>query len=110
MPQSAGLCYRPAAAKSRGPSPLLDFRGVGERSIWACIMAASTILVTGAAGVIGSHAAQALLAAGYRVVGVDNFGDFYDRSWKEMNLKCIAASGGKIDVEELDITDGPRIS
>jgi len=72
-------------------------------------MAASTILVTGAAGFIGSHAAQALVAAGHRVVGVDNFCDFYDRSWKEMNLKCIAASGQKIDVEELDITDGPRI-
>ena len=63
------------------------------------------ILVTGAAGFIGSHAAEALLQRGYRVIGVDNFCDFYDRSWKEMNVKTISGKG-KIDVEEIDITDG----
>ena len=42
------------------------------------------VLVTGAAGFIGSHSAEALLERGYRVIGVDNFCDFYDRSWKEM--------------------------
>lgn len=67
-----------------------------------------TILVTGAAGFIGSHAAQALIQRGYRVVGVDNFSDFYDRSWKEMNLKSI--QGDKLDVEEIDITSGDEIS
>lgn len=67
-----------------------------------------TILVTGAAGFIGSHAAQALIERGYRVVGVDNFSDFYDRSWKEMNLKSI--QGDKLDVEEIDITSGEEIS
>src|SRR3954470_20122666 len=71
------------------------------------------ILVTGAAGFIGSHAAQALVQRGYRVVGVDNFCDFYDRSWKEMNLKSVAANAGgggdKVEVEEIDITDGPGI-
>src|SRR5947209_8429871 len=66
-----------------------------------------TILVTGAAGFIGSHAAEAFIDRGFRVVGVDNFCDFYDRSWKEMNLKC---AGPSLRVEELDITDGPRIS
>src|SRR3954470_15296914 len=64
-----------------------------------------TVLVTGAAGFIGSHAAEALRGAGYGVVGVDNFCDFYDRRWKEANLKT-----AKIDVEEMDITDGPRIA
>src|SRR5918999_4714507 len=64
------------------------------------------ILVTGAAGFIGSHAAQALLGRGYNVIGVDNFCDFYDRSWKEMNLKSIRQP---IDVEEIDITDGAAI-
>jgi nucleoside-diphosphate-sugar epimerase len=67
-----------------------------------------TILVTGAAGFIGSHAAQKLIERGYRVVGVDNFSDFYDRSWKEMNLKSI--KGDKLDVEEIDITSGDEIS
>jgi UDP-glucuronate 4-epimerase len=65
-----------------------------------------TILVTGAAGFIGSHAAEALLDRGYEVIGVDNFCDFYDRSWKEANLKCV---GGGLEVEELDIADGKRI-
>src|SRR3954454_11195318 len=68
-----------------------------------------SILVTGAAGFIGSHAAQALVERGYRVIGVDNFCDFYDRSWKEMNLKSIRGGGGAVDVEEIDITDGPGI-
>jgi UDP-glucuronate 4-epimerase len=64
-----------------------------------------TVIVTGAAGFIGSHAAEAMRAAGYRIVGVDNFCDFYDRRWKEANIKAT-----KIDVEEIDITDGPAIS
>jgi UDP-glucuronate 4-epimerase len=64
-----------------------------------------SVLVTGAAGFIGSHAAEGLRAAGYKVLGVDNFCDFYDRRWKEANLKT-----AKIEVEEIDITDGPRIS
>ena len=79
-------------------------------------MSRQNILVTGAAGFIGSHAAQALIARGYRVVGVDNFCDFYDRSWKEMNLRSIAASGGagsggdtSLEVEEIDITSGEQI-
>jgi UDP-glucuronate 4-epimerase len=73
-------------------------------------MTRQTILVTGAAGFIGSHAAQALLARGYRVVGVDNFCDFYDRSWKEMNLRSIAAAPGEnLEVEEIDITSGDGI-
>ena len=66
------------------------------------------ILVTGAAGFIGSHAAEALSARGYRVIGVDNFCDFYDRSWKELNLRGIRA-GRPVEVEEIDITDGPGI-
>src|SRR5258705_9458693 len=64
-----------------------------------------SVLVTGAAGFIGSHASEALRASGYAVIGVDNFCDFYDRRWKEANLKT-----AKIDVEEMDITDGPATS
>src|SRR5436190_8293230 len=64
-----------------------------------------TVLVTGAAGFIGSHAAEALRTSGYAIIGVDNFCDFYDRRWKEANIKT-----AKIDVEEMDITDGPAIS
>ena len=42
-----------------------------------------SILVTGAAGFIGHHVSQALLARGERVVGVDNFNDYYDVALKE---------------------------
>ncbi len=70
-------------------------------------LANKSILVTGAAGFIGSHAAEALIARGFRVVGVDNFCNFYDRSWKEANIRCI---GSGIDLQEMDITDGPKIS
>jgi UDP-glucuronate 4-epimerase len=70
----------------------------------------STILITGAAGFIGSHAAERLLAEGFRVVAVDNFCDYYPRSWKELNVQSIARSGGsRFAIEEMDICDGPAI-
>src|SRR5206468_1332541 len=45
-----------------------------------------TILVTGAAGFIGSHVTQAFLERGDRVVGVDNLNDFYAPERKRANL------------------------
>jgi UDP-glucuronate 4-epimerase len=47
---------------------------------------ASRILLTGAAGFIGSHLAERLLARGDRVVGVDNFDPFYDPAEKRANV------------------------
>ena len=35
-------------------------------------------LVTGAAGFIGSHLAESLVAGGHDVVGLDSFNDYYD--------------------------------
>ena len=49
-----------------------------------------TILITGAAGFIGSHCAEAWLSKGARVVGLDNFDPFYDRALKKRNLDEIA--------------------
>ncbi|MGD2206385.1 MAG: NAD-dependent epimerase/dehydratase family protein [Anaerolineae bacterium] len=43
-------------------------------------------LVTGAAGFIGSHLTERLLADGWQVTGVDCFTDYYARSLKEQNL------------------------
>jgi nucleoside-diphosphate-sugar epimerase len=43
-------------------------------------------LVTGAAGFIGSHLSERLVALGHEVVGVDRFSDYYPRSYKDHNL------------------------
>ncbi|HEX8253735.1 MAG TPA: NAD-dependent epimerase [Thermoanaerobaculia bacterium] len=48
------------------------------------------ILVTGAAGFIGSHVAKRLLERGDDVVGLDNLNDYYDPTLKEARLRRIA--------------------
>jgi len=50
------------------------------------------VLVTGAAGFIGSHLAERLAARGDDVVGFDNFDGFYPRAVKERNLAGLASS------------------
>jgi len=47
------------------------------------------VLVTGAAGFIGSHVCEALVARGDEVVGLDNFDPFYPRAVKERNLEAL---------------------
>src|SRR5260221_3720004 len=49
-------------------------------------MAQRTLLVTGAAGFIGSNTAETLLARGDRVVGLDNLNDYYDPARKRANV------------------------
>jgi UDP-glucuronate 4-epimerase len=44
------------------------------------------VLVTGAAGFIGSHLVEALARRGDEIVGIDNFDPFYPRAMKEANL------------------------
>ena len=63
-------------------------------------------LVTGAAGFIGSHLAQALVAQGHDVVGVDCLVPYYGRLRKEANLRE-AASSGPFQFLELDLHDAP---
>ncbi|MBA2814479.1 NAD-dependent epimerase [Candidatus Pantoea persica] len=52
------------------------------------------ILVTGAAGFIGFHVTQRLLAAGHQIVGIDNLNDYYDVSLKQARLDLINSHPG----------------
>jgi nucleoside-diphosphate-sugar epimerase len=56
-------------------------------------------VVTGAAGFIGSHLAEALLNGGWHVTGVDCFTDYYDPELKRDNLKTALCHGNFIFVE-----------
>ncbi|HEY0603169.1 MAG TPA: NAD-dependent epimerase/dehydratase family protein [Herpetosiphonaceae bacterium] len=51
------------------------------------------ILVTGAAGFIGSHLAERLVALGHTVRGVDSLTDYYARGLKELNIRDIQRQG-----------------
>jgi UDP-glucose 4-epimerase len=62
------------------------------------------VLVTGAAGFIGSHLSEALLSRGYEVYAVDSFDDFYDRRLKEANLSALRASS-RFTFREADLSD-----
>jgi len=67
-------------------------------------MSLERILVTGAAGFIGSHLSEALLDDGHQVVGLDNFDTFYDPAIKRRNL-ALAASNERFRLVEGDIRD-----
>ncbi len=67
------------------------------------------ILITGAAGFIGSHLCERLLERGDRVIALDNFNDYYDPARKRENIhqlhnhpRCISC--------EADICDGETIN
>jgi UDP-glucuronate 4-epimerase len=63
-----------------------------------------TVLLTGAAGFIGYHVAEALLARGETIIGVDNLNDYYDVSLKEKRLENLQKHNGfmfqKLDIAE----------
>jgi UDP-glucuronate 4-epimerase len=60
----------------------------------------SRALVTGAAGFIGSHLCERLLADGFTVCGVDSFSSHYDRRLKELNL------GALVDAARFTLVEG----
>ena len=67
------------------------------------------ILLTGAAGFIGSHTAVELVRRGHTVLGIDNMNSYYDPSLKKARLayvrKCARTAKGKFSFSEKDIAD-----
>ena len=64
----------------------------------------SVTLVTGCAGFIGMHCAQALLARGEQVVGIDNLNAYYEVSLKEARLARLLQHPG-FTFERTDVAD-----
>ena len=71
-------------------------------------MSDNTVLVTGAAGFIGFHVAQRLLAEGRQVVGLDSVNNYYDPQLKAARLDILKAQPGFTFVR-LDLADRAAI-
>ena len=67
-----------------------------------------SVLLTGGAGFIGSHLADALVARGHAVTIVDNFDPFYARTLKEGNLS-VARTSPHCRIIEADLRDMPTL-
>ena len=67
------------------------------------------ILVTGAAGFIGSHLSRRLLADGFRVVGIDNLNDYYDVRLKLDRLATLKTHDN-FRFQQVDLADKPRLT
>lgn len=68
-----------------------------------------TVLITGAAGLIGSHLCEARLARGDRVVGIDNFNDYYSVQQKRANVAGFA-DHERMTLCEIDIRDTEAVN
>ena len=87
-------------ARSSGIRPLCPARCALEDVL--------KVLVTGAAGFVGSNLCEALLARGDEVVALDNFNDFYDPARKRSNVEGFRESP-RCRFFEADIRDAARM-
>ncbi|HIK07373.1 MAG TPA: GDP-mannose 4,6-dehydratase [Trichormus sp. M33_DOE_039] len=64
------------------------------------------VIVTGAAGFIGSHLAETLLGQGKQVIGIDELNDYYDPTFKRKNIAHLQSSPNftliEYDIQSLD--------
>jgi UDP-glucuronate 4-epimerase len=67
------------------------------------------ILVTGAAGFIGYHVAQRLMARGDSVIGIDNINDYYDTKLKHARLADLKRHDNLFRFEHVDFADMPAL-
>lgn len=61
------------------------------------------VLITGAAGFIGSHAAEFFQQKGLQVTGIDNFSSYYDVALKELNAEALRNKG--VHVHKMDLRE-----
>ncbi|MDX2111069.1 MAG: GDP-mannose 4,6-dehydratase [Verrucomicrobiota bacterium] len=71
---------------------------------------ASRLLLTGAAGFIGSQVCEQLLAAGQPVYGIDNLNDYYDPRIKHQRIAHLTATYPHFQFSPLDIEDRAAIN
>lgn len=67
------------------------------------------ILITGAAGFIGSHTAERLSNLGHEIIGVDNFSPYYSIELKELNAKALTDKGVTIINKDLRDEDLQKV-
>lgn len=63
----------------------------------------ATILVTGAAGFIGSHLAEKLVSEGHAIIGIDNYSEYYSPDLKRENAAELNAKG--VEIIETDLSN-----
>lgn len=85
----------PVSRSAKKPSPTLNSTTL-------------KLLITGAAGFIGSRTTQLALDAGHEVVGLDNLNDYYDLRLKQHRLEPLIKNVG-FTFHQVDIEDGATL-